>query len=179
MKNHMKVVFCILAVALFAGMISWGADKMKKQNKPKVTPTPTAIPHTVTPEPTPTMIPTAVPTPTPKPTPTPEPTKEPTPTPTPTPVPDPYHDADGKLTEAGAVKKLSGVSLDLLGLPKDISTYRTEVDNWTSMVQATECYCINVITNDGYTEGIFYVAVDGSRIFSVDEEGNFNPIKIE
>ncbi len=188
MKNHVKVVFCILAIALFVGIISWGADKLKKpENTGKTTPTVMATPTIGTPTPiyTPTLIPTA--TAAPKPTATTSPTKAPTEAPTevptepltPTPTPDPYHDAEGKLTADGAVKVLSGVSLDLLGLPKDIGTYKTEVDEWTSMVQATECYCINVITSEGYTAGIFYVAVDGTKLYSVDEEGNFNPIKIE
>lgn len=184
MKNHLKVVFCILAIALFVGIISWGSDKLKKPDKPaKTTPTPTAVPTIGTPTPiyTPTLIPTA--TSAPKPTATTAPTSAPTEVPTeattPTPTPDPFHDAEGRLTADGAVKVLSGVSLDLLGLPQDIGSYKTEVDEWTSMVQAKECYCINVITSEGYTAGIYYVSVDGTRIYSVDEEGSFNPIKIE
>lgn len=168
MKNHNRIVFYILAMAFFIGIVAFGLDSMKgKDSKQESTVTPSAAPNGTTAVPTGTPSPTAVATPTPSP--------EPTATPTPTILPD--KNEDGTLTAEGAIRKLTGISADLLGLEEDISAYGIEADDWRTMVEAKDCFCINVLTKDGYMAGIFYVATDGSRVYRVDEEGTF--IRIE
>lgn len=170
MRNHLKVVFCILAGAFMIAIFSWGMDAVGKKNeKPSGTPTPTMI--------TPAVTAPGVTTITPKPEK--KPTEAPTPTEAPKPTPDPYHLENGRLSADGAVRKLSGISADLLGLPKDITAYKTEVDDWTTVVDAMDCYCVNVLSEEGYLAGIFYISQDGSRVYSLSEEGNFNLIKKE
>lgn len=71
-----KILLCVLAVALAAGLTACALPAAES------TPTPTAVPT-----PTPTAETTPTPTPTPTPSPTPRPTPRPTPTPTPTPGP--------------------------------------------------------------------------------------------
>lgn len=180
MKNHNRIVFYILAMAFFIGIVAFGLDSMKgKDSKQESTVTPSAAPNGTTAAPTKkgTPSPTAVPTGTPSPTAvaTSTPSPEPTATPTPTILPD--KNEDGTLTAEGAIRKLTGISADLLGLEEDISAYGIEADDWRTMVEAKDCFCINVLTKDGYMAGIFYVATDGSRVYRVDEEGTF--IRIE
>lgn len=85
-------------------------------------------------------------------------------------------DEKGKITQEEAIEKLKGFNIDTLRLNKPFDQYETEVDTWTTMVNGEECYGINVF--DAKIEGrpltgIYYVAVDGTAVYTVDEDNNF------
>lgn len=81
-----------------------------------------------------------------------------------------------EITKEEALSMLSKLPAKTLGLEKSLSEYTiVEFDTWTTFVNNTECYGINVYEKVGgqeQTVGIFYVALDGTKMFrydSVDE----------
>lgn len=83
---------------------------------------------------------------------------------------------DKKITSEEAVKILSNLSKKELRTEKEFAEYKTEVDTWTTVVNNTECYGINIFDTTSQGEiliGIFYVTVDGSIVYTVDENNNF------
>lgn len=76
------------------------------------------------------------------------------------------------LTPEEAKALLSGYSGERLGLAKETSVYEMTVDDWTTIADGTECYGINFFENTGGKQrfrGTFYVALDGSVVFSKDD----------
>lgn len=74
-------------------------------------------------------------------------------------------------TEA-AMEILAGYSKERLGLAKELSAYEMTADDWTTMAEGVVCYGINLFENtDGKQRfrGTFYVAQDGSAVYSKDE----------
>ncbi len=186
-----KLVLYVLLGAAVLGCFSWGMEKLdekrKADKKPSNTtqalsPTPTAKSDKVTPKAT--KAPTGTdgpakptdppkPTDTPAPTATPEPTSEPEPTDTPTPTEAPQL---LKMEEAQAF--LMTVSADELGLPKSLTEYMMETDDWDTNVQGHNCWCVNVIEKDGSgLVGIYYIAMDRSAVFRQMEENVWKEIK--
>ena len=116
----------------------------------------------------PTKKPEKTPTEAPK-KPTATPTPEATETPTPT-------EAPKDLTTAQAVEKLKSLSAAKLKLPSDPSKYTYEPDDWPSNIEGKECICVNVLGADGLRVAVYYVAVDGSRIFREAEDNVFETV---
>ena len=85
-------------------------------------------------------------------------------------------EAPKNLTAAAAVEKLKGLSAAKLKLPADPSKYTYEPDDWTSVIEGKECVCVNVLSADGLRVGVYYVAVDGSKIFREAEDNVFETI---
>ncbi len=169
MKTNVRIVLILLAAALVFGVVSCSIDSIGG-GKEYITPTPQGGEPTPTnPSPTASETPTPTlinPSPTASETPTPEPTDEPTPTPeNPSPTEGPK-----RLTEDEAVAYVKSISADRLQLPGDISLYRLEVDSWTSMIYGVDCYCVNVLHPDGYMVGMYFVAVDGSVVYRMNED---------
>ena len=78
----------------------------------------------------------------------------------------------GVLTVESAKAILAGYTGERLGLAKEVSNYEMTADEWTTMANGTECYGINLFEDvDGRQRlrGIFYVAVDGSAVYSKDD----------
>lgn len=171
------ILLAALVAAVFWG-VTKGLDWLEgRGKKTDVTPTVTGAPKTPTgTEPTKdpknpdggTKAPTAKPDKTPT-----ESTKTPTPAPTDTPTPT---EAPKNLTAAAAVEKLKGLSAAKLKLPADPSKYTYEPDDWTSVIEGKECVCVNVLSADGLRVGVYYVAVDGSKIFREAEDNVFETI---
>ncbi len=188
MKKNVIVVGVVLLLALLLGCLFFAADKLGKE-KTVVTPSVNVTPSTeATPsaggdhaaDPTPTNTPTPAdsaqltPTSAPSEMPTPEPTPSETPTNTPTPTPE---QSQG-LSVQEAMELLCLVSADELRLPEDISAYDLEADDWTTMIRGKECYCINVLNPGGGLAGMFYIALDASIGYRVDETGGFLAISL-
>lgn len=170
MKTNVRIVVIVLAAAMIFGVGSCAIDSLG-DDKTYISPTPTGgMKPTIeaTETPTPTKEPTKAPTEAP--TPTAEPTTEVTPEATPEATPEPTPDVPKNLTEAEAVEYLKSISADRLALPMDIGECKLEVDSWTSMIMATDCYCVNVLHPDGYLLGMYYVAVDGSVVYRMNED---------
>lgn len=82
-------------------------------------------------------------------------------------------DSNQKFTKEDAYNKLSKLSAETLGLPVDISEYTIQYDDWTTNVNGVECYGINVYSVVGdkmINMGLYYVAMDGSKMFKFDSE---------
>lgn len=76
------------------------------------------------------------------------------------------------LTPEEAKALLAGYSGERLGLAKETSVYEMTVDDWTTIAEGMECYGINFFENTGGKQrfrGTFYVALDGSAVFSKDD----------
>lgn len=76
------------------------------------------------------------------------------------------------LSEEEAKKVLTGYSGAALGLAKEPGAYDITVDDWTTNVGGIECYGFNMfetVNNKQRFRGIFYVAMDGSAVYSKDE----------
>ena len=173
------ILFTALVAAVFWG-VTKGLDWLEGRGK-KTDLTPTVTGGAKTPTGTePTKDPknpqgaTKAPTANPAKTPT-QGAKTPTPAPTDTPTPTPT-EAPKNLTTAAAVEKLKGLSASKLKLPSDPSKYTYEPDDWTSVIEGKECVCVNVLSADGLRVGVYYVAVDGSKIFREAEDNVFETI---
>lgn len=144
----LKAFLFVLAIALVFGFLSWGLEKMGERGKKS---NETVSPTSGVDKPGTTVDPNV---PTDTPTPTPEPTKE-----------------------DNAKKTLQSVPHSKLQLGKELSSYRVEVDDYTSNIHGTECIGVNVLDPDsGMLLGSYYVAVDGSIIFREREDGEFDEI---
>ncbi len=178
MKKNVMIVGAGLLFALLLGCLFYAVDKLG-DDKVRITPTPKGSPTVTTapsgagkPTPeapteagtTPEASPTGALTPTETPTPTPDMSGTVTEEPTPSPAP------SGPLTEEQAKALLCSISADELRLPQDIESYVLEVDSWTTMIRGNECYCINALNPSGGLAGMFYISLDGSKGYRVNEE---------
>lgn len=187
MKKNVVYAGIALIVFLLLGCLCYVIDNMKNdKNKPAATPKPTAE---ATVEPTDEATPT--PTTADKTTPAPQPTEVITPelspeapdttpevTPEITEEPTPTQSVSGDLTLEQAKELLKRISADELRLPNDVSYYELEGDDWTTMVRGKECYCINVFHEDEGLAGCFYIAVDGSAGYRVNDDEEFVAISL-
>lgn len=76
------------------------------------------------------------------------------------------------LTAEEAKQLLAGYSGERLGLAKDVASYDMTIDDWTTMADGVTCYGINFFETVGEKQrfrGTFYVALDGSAVFSKDD----------
>lgn len=76
------------------------------------------------------------------------------------------------LSEEEAKKVLTGYSGAALGLAKEPAAYEMTVDDWTTNAGGADCYGFNLFetVNDKQRfRGTFYVALDGSAVYSKDE----------
>lgn len=76
------------------------------------------------------------------------------------------------ISEEQAKKLLSGYSKEALGLAMEVSAYEMEVDSWKTVANGKECYGIDLIAAvEGKRSfcGTFYVALDGSAVYSRDD----------
>lgn len=76
-----------------------------------------------------------------------------------------------EFTKEDAYGKLNNLSAKTLGLPEKLGKYTIEYDEWTTYVKGIECYGINVldVLEDKMANmGVFYVALDGSKMFKFD-----------
>ena len=70
------------------------------------------------------------------------------------------------------------VSADELGLPKSLTEYRMETDDWDTNVEGHNCWCVNVIDDDGDgLVGIYYIAWDRSAVYRQMEENVWKEIR--
>lgn len=77
-----------------------------------------------------------------------------------------------QLSAEAAKEILKGYSKERLGLAKEMSAYEMTADDWTTMAEGVVCYGINLFeTTEGKQRfrGTFYVAQDGSAVYSKDE----------
>lgn len=82
---------------------------------------------------------------------------------------------DTTITKERAVELVKGFSAAQLGLEKEPEHYQLEVDDWSSVVMAKECYGINVFEVTGgrtRLRGVFYVSYDGKSVYRQDSETN-------
>ena len=78
---------------------------------------------------------------------------------------------DDGFTSEDAVALLNGLSAAELGLPAVLSEYTILVDEWTTMVYGTECFCVNAyaeLENRKQLMGVYFVATDGSVAYRSD-----------
>lgn len=76
-----------------------------------------------------------------------------------------------QISEQEACEMLASVSKEKLGLAKETSAYRMEVDAWPTTIGQKDCYGINLLEQKGQTShlrGVFYIATDGSGIYGRD-----------
>ncbi len=76
------------------------------------------------------------------------------------------------ISEEEAKKVLSGYSKEALGLSEEVSAYEMEVDSWKTVADGKECYGIDliaVVAGKRSFCGTFYVALDGSAVYSRDD----------
>lgn len=76
------------------------------------------------------------------------------------------------ISEEEARAVLAGYSKERLGLAMEVASYEMEVDAWTTTADGRDCYGINLFeaTNGKKRlRGTFYVAMDGSAVYSRDE----------
>ena len=149
-----KSFLFVLIIATVFGLMSWGLEKLGERKNKTTETTPTAGANNPDGKTTPGESK--------KPTDGQGPTNSPTPTPT----------ADEK-----AMSVLKKVSHSKLGLERDISKYKTDIDGWTTNVYGKECICVNVFTPEDVIVAVFYVTVDGSEIFKLRDDGDFDSIK--
>lgn len=81
-------------------------------------------------------------------------------------------------TEQKAVDLLCSVSADELGLTKDITECYIFFDSWTTNVGSKECYGLNVGYKSGERVATFYVAVDQTAIYRMNEDDIFVSIPL-
>lgn len=88
---------------------------------------------------------------------------------------------DTEITKEEALELLNEIPYAKLLLPAELTEYTIQYDDWTTMVGDTECYGINAFADLGermQLMGVYYVALDGSKIFGIDSEtGDFTEIK--
>lgn len=78
-------------------------------------------------------------------------------------------------TSEDAIALLKRFSAKQLGLSFSLSEYTVMTDEWTTMVNGQECFCINVYEQlEGQKQlvGVYYVATDGSKVYR-SEWGEF------
>lgn len=76
-----------------------------------------------------------------------------------------------QISEQEACVMLASVSKDKLGLAKEVSAYRMEIDAWPTTIGQKDCYGINLLEQKGQTShlrGVFYIATDGSGVYGRD-----------
>ncbi|MDD6035275.1 MAG: hypothetical protein PUC30_03615 [Lachnospiraceae bacterium] len=74
------------------------------------------------------------------------------------------------ITAEEAKRVLAGYSKEALGLLGNVSDYEMTVDDWTTMASGVECYGINLFGPAGNLCGTYYVALNGSAVYSQDDE---------
>lgn len=75
------------------------------------------------------------------------------------------------VTAQDAKEILTDCSKERLGLAAEPSHYEMTVDDWTTVINGTECYGINLFEEiDGKQKfrGVYYVSTDGKHIYSMD-----------
>ncbi len=78
---------------------------------------------------------------------------------------------DDGFTSEDAVALLGSLSAAELGLPAALSEYTILIDEWTTMVYGTECFCVNAyaeLENRKQLMGVYFVATDGSAAYRSD-----------
>lgn len=82
-------------------------------------------------------------------------------------------EAENAIEENDAVSRVQKLSRATLGLEKELSEYTIEIDEWTTIVNSESCYCLNVFDQAGGTKqlvAVFYVSVDGTNVYRLDED---------
>lgn len=77
------------------------------------------------------------------------------------------------ISEEQAKKVLLGYSGKALGLAMEVSEYEMEVNSWKTVADGKECYDIDLFATTGGRRnfcGTFYVALDGSAVYSRNDE---------
>ncbi len=82
------------------------------------------------------------------------------------------------MTLEQAKELLRHISADELRLPNDVNYYELEGDDWTTMVRGKECYCIDVFHEEEGLAGRFYIAVDGSTGYRLNDDEEFVTISL-
>ena len=80
-------------------------------------------------------------------------------------------ESNNGLSQSEATALLTSISHEVLGLEKPITEYTLVFDEYTSHIEGKESYCINVYSKEGETQvgvGAYYVALDGSSVYSYD-----------
>ncbi len=70
-----------------------------------------------------------------------------------------------------AIALLKELTAEDLGLPAVLDEYTILVDEWTTMVYGTECFCVNAyaeLENRKQLMGVYFVAIDGSAAYRSD-----------
>ena len=79
--------------------------------------------------------------------------------------------SSGEISQDDALDMLNKVSAKDLGLTEELSEYTIVFDEWTTNINAKECYGINAYTKAEermINVGRFYVATDGSAMYKFD-----------
>ena len=82
------------------------------------------------------------------------------------------NEGEKTLSAEEAKQVLLGYSGEQLGLAKETASYEMTVDDWTTMANGVTCYGVNFFETVGEKQrfrGTFYVALDGSAVFSKDD----------
>lgn len=87
---------------------------------------------------------------------------------------------DSNIEASDAVSRLSELSQKALKLDKPLSEYEVETDYpWTTVVNGEQCYGVNLFDNSSKSRklvAIYYVSVDGSAIYHLEDDYIFTKI---
>lgn len=85
-------------------------------------------------------------------------------------------DTELGLTVSQAKEWLSDVSFTRLALPAPLAECTLSLDDWKTMVNGVECYCLNVFYNNALA-GTIYFTENAAQIYYLDEFGEFIPVR--
>lgn len=80
--------------------------------------------------------------------------------------------AEKEMTEQKAAQLLEGLSASALMLPAELSECTLSLDEWKTLVNGEECYCLNVFYQNALA-GSLYFNMSGTSVYYLDEFGEF------
>lgn len=80
--------------------------------------------------------------------------------------------AEKEMTEQKAAQLLEGLSASVLMLPAELSECTLSLDEWKTLVNGEECYCLNVFYQNALA-GSLYFNESGTSVYYLDEFGEF------
>lgn len=80
------------------------------------------------------------------------------------------------MTAQKAVSSLAGLSAGQLNLPASLEECTVSLDQWTTMIDGNNCYCLNVFYQDSLA-GILYFTEEAEHVYYADDFGDFVKVK--
>ena len=79
---------------------------------------------------------------------------------------------DDKMTAEKAAELLADIPASSLMLPAPLSECKLSLDNWKTVVQGVDCYCLNVFYRDTLAGSIYFTET-ADTVYYLDEFGEF------